>query len=283
MRTYHIGAYFVRASAEGYKTVAHASMGLSTAESLATVQSQLTSALTVRGALWARPEGQSTIWHSLAAWYKGVDYTAAVHTANLELLHMSYLQRLDTAGLLRGVQVGGELLYDHGCMSLLRQRPEAPVRPLSWSLGVASEVGEGYKALAAVWQPNRAKLNGFLGLQRDVTEHSTLVAKYEVKPFDGTSVASLGYKVRFPRSRSVVQAVLDSDQTVKASFERRLLSNVKFNVAAIIHKAPKVTPGQPPAPGPSSNVGMTLTIGNMPREPLWLSPALLRSHTVLHR
>ncbi len=285
VRTYHLGAYFVQRDSPKAppKTVVHAAFGVSAADSLASVQQQLSRNLTARGAVWARPDG--SIWHTAAAWYKGVDFTVAAHTANASLLHLSYLQRLATSEPLRNVQLGGELMYDHSLVGSLLQRPDLSDRltPMGWSLGASVGFAESYTALGAVWKPNRAPLEGFVGLQREVTPYSTLVAKYELKPFVGASTTSVGYKVRFPRSRSVVQCAVDSNQVLKGSFERRLLSNAKLRVNALINKTPKVVPGQPPSPGEGSHVGITLTIGNMPKEPLWLSPALLRAHTVLHR
>lgn len=77
---------------------------------------------------------------------------------------------------------------------------------------------------------------------------------------------------------------IDTNQTCKVYFERRLLSNVRFGVHGTVQPAPKVVPGQGPMPQKEpTSWGLHLRIGSIPQEPLNLSPALLRNHVVFHR
>jgi hypothetical protein len=288
-RSYHLGAYVAARSADGTaRTLATASAGTN-GDTLATLDRHWSSAWLTRLALWARPTGE--VFHSACARFSGSDFVAEARLANADRLVASYHQRLAPSGPLARVTAGGELLLDRELLGRIAGNPATLAsgdhdRPLAWSAAATLAAGLN-RWIAGLYLPHAGALCVQLGLESRVTEHATLVAKADVHTRLGGAGGKVdvfaGYKLRFPRSRSIFTASVDSDAKAKLVFERRLLSNVRFAVSGTVQKAPRVIPGQGPEPGEASKFGFHLKIGTTPSEPLSLSPCLLRNHAIFHR
>lgn len=292
-RGYSIAARWKQRSSQGLQTdvVATASTA---GHGHAAWQQQWTPQFVTRAALlcndWATA-GMNQAAHFL---FRGSDFAATARVASwlqTPITAVSYNQRVLPAGPLSKLQLGGELIVMPTLLRPIMSTPQLKqqINPMQWSLGGQFErlcsSGAQERWLGYLHRDRDGSMKVGTGLVSNVTAHTALVAKAEVNMTTRSAEVLGGYKVTFPRTRSVMQASMDSAGKAKVEFERRLLSNARFKASAFVVQPPAIVPGQGPAPASdNTRLALSLTIGNPPAPaPLVLSPGMLRNNIAFHR
>jgi len=140
--------------------------------------------------------------------YRGDDFTAACTLGNIDILAESgimvnhYLQRIT-----KNLDVGAELLYHYG------QGQESAVISLAAKYSADNWVAAG--------QVNPAGYH--VSYYHRGNEHVSVGVDYEYSSRQGDSCVTMGYQVDIPKANVTVRGMLDTNWTVAAVMEKRLL------------------------------------------------------------
>lgn len=197
--------------------------------------------------------------------YRGSDYTADFRIAQGPLFAASYMQRINDSW-----HAGAEALFSHVNMQNSITLPVAVTgggrtRPLAYTMAVAyNHNNSKFAWLVDQTQVTCSRFHMYV--RHDVTDNSTLVAKFITSFPAYSSLCSVGYKVRMPRTRSELTGIVDTYGNVKGIFERRLLTNTRLGVS--VH-------ANPTKQGHDNKLGVHLQIGFLPKKQVSNSPCLL--------
>jgi hypothetical protein len=211
------------------------------------------------------------------------DYSATLKAATSGTLYGAYHQIIGSFPGLGGTRLsaGTEVLVSDlwrspitsfpNVFPLMQKGPSAgPGLTYSAALSAVSESGK-HSAVASVCQVRMGlpKVEAMYLLK--ASAYTSAVAAFEYNALTTESKASMGYRTRFPRTRSTVTASVTSDGGVRGCFERSLLSNVKAALSIDALVVPELS-GKPQEIAAS----VRISIGPQPKTPLELSPVLLR-------
>ena len=229
------------------------------------------------------PMGSST-QASLAADVRRRDYAVSLKLATTGAVYGAYHQLVGMFPAFDGLRLtaAAEVMVSDLFRSPLTTRDA--VFPLRVK-GPSADPGLTYAA-AIAGTSGDSRHSGVLALQQvrmglpkveaqyvhAASKHTTAVAAVEFNALTSESKASVGYRTRFPRTRSVFTASMTSDGGIRACFERALLSNVRGTIALDT----TVIPNPPRRPGQEIGASVRLAIGPQPRINLELTPVLLR-------
>lgn len=211
------------------------------------------------------------------------DYSATLKASTSGTLYGAYHQVIGAFPSLGGTRLtaGTEVLVSDlwrspitsfpNVFPLMQKGPSSsPGLTYAAAVSATSESGK-HSAVASVCQIRMGlpKVEAMYTLK--ASAYTSAVAAFEYNSLTTESKTSLGYRTRFPRTRSTVTASLTSDGGVRGSFERSLLSNVKAALAIDALVVPELS-GKPQEIAASLRV----SIGPQPKTPLELTPILLR-------
>jgi hypothetical protein len=216
--------------------------------------------------------------------YARPDYALSGKFSTAGLVYGAYHQLVGTLPLFGGLRVtaGAEVMVSDLFKQLLTTHPsifpltqKGPSREpgLSYSAAISSSWAEGLHSAVGAFQQVRMgppKVEAMYTFKSG--KHTDAVAALEYSHLTKESKTSVGFRARFPRTRSTFTASVTSDGGVRACFERALLSNVRGSVQldSIVFPDPEKRRGQEVA------ASVRLQIGPQPRLNLELTPLLIR-------
>lgn len=211
------------------------------------------------------------------------DYAASLKLATTGAVYGAYHQLVGAFPSLGGLRLSAAAevmvsdlfrspLTTHESPFPLKRKGPSAGPGLTYAAALAAESEDRRHLATASWTQVRMGLpKAELVYVHSPSKHTTVVAAAEYNHLTAESKTSVGYRTRFPRSRSSFTASLTSDGGVRGCFERALLSNVRASLSL-----DSVIFAKPPRAGQEVAASVRLSIGPQPRPPLELTPILLR-------